>query len=821
MSQDSNSEKAASPSVPVRIDELIALNSLSRTLSASLSYSGVVKAGLEGVRAILKADLVFMMECQGRKLVFKEISPESERPRLKGFDNHLLGECLCGLTAVCGKPIYSTDIFSDVRCTRDECKNAGFKSLATLPLFRGSILLGFMGIASCTQRCFEGHKDFIESISHQMSLNLTNALNFEASQSELEARKQATEALSLSEDRFKNIVNASPMGIHMYQLKADNRLVFTGANPAAGKILGVDHSQFMGKTIEEAFAPLAQTEVPQRYRAAAGQGELWRTEQIDYDDAGIRGAFDVVAFQTSPGRMAALFFDITERKRAEEALLTERERLAVTLKSIGDGVITTDTRGNVVLMNKVAEALCGWVQDKACGKPLTEVFKIINEITRQPCENPAEKVLAFGKIIELANHTVLISRDGVERIIADSGAPITSSQGEVIGVVLVFRDMTEKTRLVEAAQNNQKLESLGVLAGGIAHDFNNLLGGIFGAIDLSLEHVKGTPAQHYLEEAMNVMERAKALTQQLLTFSKGGSPVKKNAPLFPFVEEAAKFALSGSNVSCSFQVPNNVHYCSYDKNQMGQVIDNIILNAQQAMPKGGNILITAANEELQGHGILPNGSYVRLSIKDQGIGIPQNILPNIFDPFFTTKTKGHGLGLATCHSIVSRHGGDLRAESEPCNGSVFTILLPAVDHADTKEPVSQTSAPSGQGRVLIMDDVPVLRNVIKKMLEGAGYTVDCVDDGAQAISAFQEARKAGAPFKAAIFDLTIPGGMGGKETISEIRKMDKSVPVIVSSGYARDPIMANPENFGFTASLSKPFTKKIMLELLSRLMGKG
>jgi len=294
--------------------------------------------------------------------------------------------------------------------------------------------------------------------------------------------------------------------------------------------------------------------------------------------------------------------NITERKLAEEASSAEKERLLVTLRSIGDGVITTDMQGSVILMNRVAEQLCGWKQDEARGMPITSVFNIIHETTREPHENPVEKVLESGEITELANHTVLISRDGTERIIADSGAPIKNTESKTIGVVLVFRDMTEKQRLNDTLQRAQKLESLGILAGGIAHDFNNLMGGIFGYIDLANEESDKANISGYLSKAMKTIDRARALTGQLLTFSKGGAPIQKVGVLFPFVEETARFALSGANVSCLFDVPQDLWACNFDKNQIAQVIDNLIINAQQAMPIGGTIELTARNVTIAGKG---------------------------------------------------------------------------------------------------------------------------------------------------------------------------------------------------------------------------
>jgi CheY-like chemotaxis protein len=371
--------------------------------------------------------------------------------------------------------------------------------------------------------------------------------------------------------------------------------------------------------------------------------------------------------------------------------------------------------------------------------------------------------------------------------------------------------------------NAQKLDSLGVLAGGIAHDFNNLLTGIFGFIDLARSVSKDAKTVDYLESTIAAMNRAKALTFQLLTFAKGGSPVQKTTPLIPFVQEAAQFALSGSNISCKFSLAETLWPCNIDKNQIGQVIDNIVINAQQAMPNGGAIEITAKNISPglgeKSHPPLADGNYVKVSIKDFGIGIPKDIMPRIFDPFYTTKTKGHGLGLATCYSIMNRHGGCIDVESEPGKGSTFHVYLPA----STVAAVTNTAAPGrhkGSGTIIVMDDEEVVRETIRKMLESLGYAVVCKKDGREAIDFYIDETRAKRKFAALIFDLTVPGGMGGIEAVAEIRKLNAGalpkVPVFVVSGYADNSVMKNPREYGFTASLSKPFTIAELSEMLNK-----
>jgi len=511
--------------------------------------------------------------------------------------------------------------------------------------------------------------------------------------------------------------------------------------------------------------------------------------------------------------------DITQRKQAEEAVFAEKERLAVTLRSIGDAVIATDLQGNIALMNNVAETLTGWTLKEAAGKPLTKVFKVINELTREHLENPVEKVLSTGDVIELANHTLLLSRDGAERVIADSGAPIKDNNDKIIGVVLVFRDITEKQKLMDIIQRTTKLDSLGILAGGIAHDFNNLLTGIYGYMDLARSVSKEPRVTEYFDTMFATMKRAKALTQQLLTFSKGGAPIQKTTPLVSFIQETAQFALSGSNISCRFSMPENLWPSNIDTNQIAQVIDNIVINAQQAMPNGGTIEISAENISFREyeHPPLTKGEYVKVSIKDFGIGIPKDIMPRIFDPFYTTKLKGHGLGLATCYSIVNRHGGCIDVESEPGKGSAFHVFLPASLETIIAE-AAVVCEHKGSGLIVVMDDEEVVRDTFQQILEMLGYTVIGKNNGKEVID-FYSNKSDKQQISAMIFDLTIPDGMGGLETVTEIRKLDAAatkIPIFVSSGYADNTVMKNPIDYGFTASISKPFTISDLSELLNK-----
>lgn len=375
-------------------------------------------------------------------------------------------------------------------------------------------------------------------------------------------------------------------------------------------------------------------------------------------------------------------------------------------------------------------------------------------------------------------------------------------------------DITRRKKAEEALVTTQRLESLGILAGGIAHDFNNLLAGIFGNISIASELSSNKEINTYLSQASGSIDRARALTAQMLTFAKGGEPVKKIESLSPFIEETVNFALSGSNVSCNFRISENLSLCEFDRNQIGQVIDNLVINAKQAMCDSGTIEVYAENTNLSRdeNRKLSPGRYVKITIKDHGTGIPKEILLKIFDPFFTTKAKGAGLGLATSFSIVKRHGGCIDVETEAGKGTSFTVFLPATTGLLSKQIEEIEKEHIGSGIFLIMDDQEIIRETTGKILGNFGYSPVYKEEGLSAVEYFASNQ---GNIKGMIFDLTIPGGMGGLEAVSKIREIDKKVPVFVSSGYTDDPIMANPQKFGFTTSIAKPFKKSELMKVLN------
>jgi PAS domain S-box-containing protein len=627
--------------------------------------------------------------------------------------------------------------------------------------------------------------------------------------------RKAESDLQEKEERYRLLFEQSPVGVFHY----DHQLRITDCNDRFVSILQSSREQLLNldmNTLKD------QRGLPALKKALAAEPGFYEGPYA----ATTSSAVILISMQTAPllsreGRVRGglgIIEEISERKKAEQELAAEKERLAVTLRSIGDGVITTDMEGRVVLLNQVAESQTGWSQEEALGRSLQEVFCIVDEKTRDRCQNPVEKVLLSGQTEILTAPTLLINRHGRERTIADSGAPIRDRNGKMIGVVLVFRDITDEQRLSEELLKYEKLKSIGVLAGGIAHDFNNILTGIMGNISLAKMFAQDAEkVRKRLDEAEKASYLARDLTQQLLTFSRGGAPVKTTASMAEYVQDAVHFALRGSKLKAEFLIPDDIWPVDFDQGQFQQVIHNLVINADQAMPEGGIFQVGMKNTTITaGEGIsLREGRYVQIGFADQGIGIPKENLSKVFDPFFSTKPGASGLGLSTVYSIVKRHDGLITVESETGKGATFRLTLAA---SGTPPPIpEQASSPlvKGQGRILVMDDEAIVREVLGEMLTRLGFEVEYAQDGAEAVKIYRVAKKIDQPFDLLIMDLTVAGGMGGLEALQKLLEFDPEVRAIASSGYSSDPVMSDFQAYGFKGVMAKPYT----LEELSRALG--
>ncbi|BCL62355.1 hypothetical protein DGMP_30480 [Desulfomarina profundi] len=627
-------------------------------------------------------------------------------------------------------------------------------------------------------------------------------------------RKQAELALIESERNYREIFNATRDGIFIHD--ADNGMILD-VNKGMLDMYGWTYDEVMHGTLATFSAgihPYTLVEAQKIIKKAVQYGPQTFDWLCRKKDGTLFWGEVSLKYVEFPGKryVLATTRDVNDRKLAEKSLAEEKERLAVTLKSIGDGVITTDISGNIVLLNKVAEHLTGWTNREAVGRPSDEVFHIVNEQTRELCDNPVTKVISNGKPVDLGENTVLIARDGRERSIADSGAPILDAKSKIIGVVLVFRDVTDKQRLEQEALKVRKLESVGVLAGGIAHDFNNILSAILGNISLALEYTPPHEPTHLLlAEAEKASLRAKDLTQQLLTFSRGGEPIRKTTSIAEIIKDSSTFVLRGSNVRCDTWFAPDLLPVEVDPGQISQVIQNIIINASHAMPDGGVVTIRGENvtEDHIPPSLQNEKQYIVITIRDHGTGIPQNIIDNIFDPYFSTKQTGNGLGLAICHSIIMRHEGFIAVESKPETGTVFSIYLVA-----SKEKITDCSGEKPEAaaqvcsKIMVMDDDAMVQDISRAILTRLGHDYQFAPDGEEAVALYKKDYLSGNQADLIIMDLTIPGGMGGKDAVKEILAVNPEAKVLVSSGYSNDPIMANYEEYGFCGAIVKPYQMK-------------
>ena len=432
----------------------------------------------------------------------------------------------------------------------------------------------------------------------------------------------------------------------------------------------------------------------------------------------------------------------------------------------------------------------------------------------------------------------LMARDGSERVwfYRNLRHEEPESPPCVLGHAL---DITERVRTEQALKESQRaltktrdeehmlharnIESLGVLAGGIAHDFNNILTVVQGNTTQAQMTLKpGDPLIDILCQIERACQQASSLTLQLLTFAKGGAPIKRTTSVVELVEDSVELASAGSPVGFEVEITPDLWSADVDAGQIKQVLHNVLLNARQAMPGNGVISVRASNIVCSDETQPPKpGKYVQVSIEDQGCGIPAEIVPKIFDPYFSTKKGGSGLGLATAYSIVAKHDGHISVESIPDIGTTLHIYLPAAENAVRPVRLARETPQRGSAKVLVMDDEEAILKLMKDLLTALGYEVECASEGSEAIDLFSRARASGRNFDAVLLDLTVPGGMGGKETAARIREIDAGVRLIVSSGYSDAPVLAEFRRYGFDDVISKPWSLTQLSDLLKRATGAG
>lgn len=624
--------------------------------------------------------------------------------------------------------------------------------------------------------------------------------------------------LESAEVRIRSIIENIQDGM----ITVDEEGVICSMNPAAEKMFGCVTNEMVGHK----FTKL----VPKTY---GGEGDA-NVVPCAWEEVAARTGTTALAvgrtrkLTTFPIEMSlsemvvsekklfvAMVRNVTERKRFEQEIAAEKESLAVTLRSIGDGVITTDVQGRIIMINHAGEVLTGCTSKEAIGQPLKSVFNVSIDLAAQArAQRSGYRNEAQSILLSLPESATLVARDGTERLIEQLASPIRDPKNEVAGVVLVFRDITERERNEGERRKAEALEQLGLLAGGIAHDFNNLLTAIIGNISLaSLLLPANSEMISRLSDAKNASMRARDLAQQLLTFARGGAPIKKTASIGKLIQDTVSFSLRGSHSRSEFNICADLWPGEIDSGQISQVVANLAVNADQAMPSGGTLHVSCENFVYSGNSTesipdLVPGEYIRISIRDEGVGIEEHYLKRIFDPYFTTKPKGNGLGLATTYSIIKNHNGLVTVESEMHVGTTFTIYLPAIaqEQAAVVETRRTASTPiTGTGRVLVVDDEEVIRALVEFTLTHLGYEVCTSESALAGIQCYREHLEQGKRFDLVILDLTLPGGMGGKEALKKLIELDPTVNAIVSSGYAMDATMSRYQDFGFRGVIAKPY----------------
>ncbi len=513
------------------------------------------------------------------------------------------------------------------------------------------------------------------------------------------------------------------------------------------------------------------------------------------------------------GNLLISIIDISERKRSEAALQESEEKYRNLFHQSSDGIVLYDLSGRILDVNEKSLQLLGYSRSELLDMNIFELHPasfrerseaVLDRIEREKQINfEGEFLTKQGSVFPAEVSCNLFTLGGREVI-----------QG-------IVRDISERKKMEAEQQRIGKLESLGVLAGGIAHDFNNLLTAILGNINIVKKESKpGTLVFERAEKAEKASLRAKGLTKQLLTFTRGRKPAKMTASLKRIIRDSAEFALTGTNVKCGFSIAEDLWFADVDVDQIGQVINNLALNAVQAMPEGGMIRIGASNvtDPPIAGGKLAPGRYVRIVVEDEGVGIAGEDLSKIFDPYFTTKEKGSGLGLASAYSILRQHGGRITANSVEGKGATFEVYLPASSKSVRNVHDRKERGFCGRGRILVMDDETFVLDVAGKMLGQMGFEAVYAKDGAAAVDLYRKALQEKRPFVAVIMDLTIPGGMGGKETQKLLKKIDPDVTTIVSSGYSDDPILSEYKAYGFQGVLLKPYRLTEMSEVLGEVL---
>ena len=626
------------------------------------------------------------------------------------------------------------------------------------------------------------------------------------------AELEHSKTSSAGENKFRVLADQSP---NMIFINMKGKVVY--ANKKCEEIMGYSREEFYSPAFD--FMDLIVPEHKETIRANLGR-HLKGEEIPPYEYAILsKGGSRIETIITTKlieyegnNAILGIVTEITNIKEVEKALRESETKYRDLYDNAPDMYHTLDKDGIITDCNETEARMLGYKKEEIIGRPVADFF---TEESRRLFEKDFPDLNYEKSIFNIERE--FVRKDGTTFPANLNVFSEHDKNGKLTRTRTIARDITELKKIEAELLKSQKLDSVGILAGGIAHDFNNILTAIIGNVNLAKMSMRPEdPIHERLSEAEKACANASKLTHQLLTFSKGGKPVKKTLSLAELIRDSASLATMGSNVKCELDLANDLCPIEADEGQIGQALNNLVINAVQAMPEGGTVSLSAKNVLMKKESRLPlkDGSYVKITVTDHGIGIPKGQLHRIFDPYFTTKQKGSGLGLAITYSIIKNHKGHICLKSRPGLETAFYFYLPASQKPLIERKSHDEEIITGRGRVLLMDDEEIVRTIAGEILRHLGYEVEFAINGEEAVTAYKNSLASGTGFDAIILDLTIPGGMGGKETVEKLLEMDPGVRAIASSGYHNDPIMANFREYGFKNIIPKPYRVSQLSELV-------
>ncbi|HEQ71158.1 MAG TPA: PAS domain S-box protein, partial [Spirochaetia bacterium] len=648
--------------------------------------------------------------------------------------------------------------------------------------------------------------------------------------------RRTEERIRESEEHFRSVIEASPMGIHIYQVTPKKEPVFIGYNPAAERILGFDHAPLLGKPLTEAFPGLKGTNLPDQYARVALTGELWHDQQVNYQDERIIGAYDVYAFRIKPGLMAALFTDITERLRMETKIREQREFITRIMETSPVCIVTTNRQGKITFANSAAERVLGLSKENITDRVYNDPRWRITDMDGQPIpdeELPFQRVMRAKKTVAAIRHAIEWP-DGRTVYLSVTGSPLSSPGGEVGGVVFAIDDITEeilsereRQKLEEQLLESHKLESIGRLAGGLAHDLNNLLTPIIGYADFCL--ADELPGERELKEIFKKIlqsgEDARLLASQMLAFGRRQPLEIRRVDVGAIINELKEILTRSLRESILFRIDPaaGLPPVSADRSQIEQILIHLVANAQDAISGSGEIRIASRHctldaDQTVADTVIPSGEYVVFSVTDNGEGMDGETLRHVFEPFYSTKKTPRrvGMGLPMVYGLVKQHGGSITVESGSGKGTVVSVYLPvtAEQAADADRAVDPTPRATLAGKVLLVEDNEEVRNLTRRLLESIGFQVVAAENGRTALTAFVRH----ADLVMVVSDVIMPD-MNGAALYARLKEKKPDLPILYMSGYTSDIISTHGSVNPNAPLIMKPFTLTQLKNKITEVLG--